>query len=1086
MLLKRIVGLVCLFLAVTVSTTAQVTTSGMSGFVKTSTGEPLVGATIKATHVPTGSVYTSTTRIGGRFDIQNMNPGGPYTIEASFINFQTTKKEDIYLTLGETFRADINLTDKADELAAVVVSSVRKQTAAGGKGGAETVIGRDQMANLPTVGRNISDYLRAIPQAKLTAADGGITIAGQNNRFNSFYIDGAVNNDVFGLAASGTNGGQAGIAPISIDAIDQFQVVVSPYDASLGNFTGGGINAITRSGTNQFQGSVYYFFRNQDLTGKTPTGDKANATKLADFKNQTIGFRVGGPIIKNKLFFFINGEVQRDERPQPFDFENYTGNTQDITVINNLRSTILSEYGYETGGFNDNPEKVNVDRITAKLDWNINPRHKFSFSYRLNKGERYNTSSSSNTAINFYNNGYLFPTKTNSFSAELNSNLRRGMSNKLLITYTDVLDDRKPLGDPFPRVTILDGAGRFVFGSENSSTQNKLEQSTISLFDAFKVNRGKHTLTIGTDNELNKAFNVFLQNTYGNYEYADLATFLANGNPRQYIIGYPTIDNDLTDNTAAAANFKTARLGLFINDEIKVNEAFTLNLGVRADYNLFLTNPPEDTYFNETALPIFSQFHDFKGARSGQKPKMPVSISPRIGFTYKIDDENIVIRGGVGMFTGRIPLVWPGGIYNNTGISQARFTASSSQNTAALSQITFRPDPFDQYRPEDLGFGVSKGNIDLISAKFRAPKVLRTSLAVDKTFGNGWKFTIEGIYTKGINETFYTNANIVQPNLVSAGPDKRQVYQNPAKIAFPTGSNPYDNVLILSNNNGDKGFSYNFTFALEKRFQRGFSFNANYTYGESVTLHEATSSVNLSQWANMEAVNSRNALTRSVSDFSQGHRIFAFVAKKFSYARNKMATTLSLVYNGQSGNPLSYTYNGAVIRDGASNFNDLIYVPTSAQVQTMTFLNNTISNVTYTPDQQRAAFEQFIENNSYLKSRRGSFAERNGDRLPFTHILDLKIAQDFNVKIGGKVYSLQVSYDIFNFTNMLNREWGRTYFASFDQYNALNFAGYTNAMVPQYRFNPNNANVKPYSVSTSTVPNYSARWVSQLGFRLNF
>ncbi len=287
-----------------------------------------------------------------------------------------------------------------------MVVAATRTSREGAKGGTETNVGRDKMANLPTVGRNVSDFLRYVPQAKITA-DGGVALAGQNNRYNSFYIDGAVNNDVFGLAASGTNGGQAGISPISIDAIDQFQVVLSPYDASLGNFTGGGINAITRSGTNNVEGSVYYFFRNENLSGKTPGVPKDQAVKLSDFSNKTYGFRIGGPIIKNKVFFFLNAEMQRDERPQPFNDSLYNG-TSKRPDIARLIDTLKTKYGYDPGSYLDNPEKVEADRIAAKIDWNINADHKLSASYRFNKGLRYNTSRSAANIINFYNNGYLF------------------------------------------------------------------------------------------------------------------------------------------------------------------------------------------------------------------------------------------------------------------------------------------------------------------------------------------------------------------------------------------------------------------------------------------------------------------------------------------------------------------------------------------------------------------------------------------------------------------------------------------------------------------------------------------------------
>ncbi len=1093
MLLKRILQLITsLFLPLFLM--AQVTTSNLSGTVKNDKGESLAGATIRVIHLPTGTVNTTVTSQAGRYALSNLQPGGPYSVEADYVGFTKEKKEDVYLNLGETGDVNFQMRNTGTELTEVIVSGTRRNVDIGGKGGAETMIGRDKMENLPSVGRNISDYLRAVPQAKLTNSEGGVTIAGQNNRYNSFYVDGAVNNDVFGLSASGTNGGQAAIAPLSIDAIDQFQVVISPYDASLGNFTGGGINAITRSGTNKTQGSVYYIFRNQDLAGKTPTGDKSNATKLSNFKNQTYGFRLGGALVKNKLFYFINAESQRDVRPQPFDFNQYNGNTKDINALNALADTLRKRYNYNPGGFLNNDEKVNADRITAKIDWNINTKNKLSVSHRYTNGTRYNTSTSSSTAINFYNDGYIFPTRTNSTSVELKTVAGRSSSNRLLLTFTDVKDDRNPLGDPFPRVSIRDGASNIIFGTENSSTQNLLTQKNFSFLDAFKFNLNKHALTIGTDNEVNNAYNVFIQNTFGNYQYNNLADFYNNAKPLQYTVGYPLVDNVLNDNTDAAAKFKTLKLSLFVNDEFRATENLTLNVGLRADYSRFLTKPATDQFTNDSALPRFAQYYDLKGAKSGLRPNIPVSLSPRLGFTYKIPQENIVIRGGLGLFTGRIPLVWPGGIYNNNGLNQGGFTASSSQNPAALDIIRFRSDPYGQWRASDVNINLSKGGLNLISSKFKMPKVFRSSLAVDKRFAMGWTFTLEGVVTKNINEIYYTNINLLPATSKAMGPDQRLVYPSPVTIPIRSnGSNPYDNAILLSNSTDNKGYAYNFTFSIDKRTTRGLGFNVNYTYGDSYVINEGTSSVNLSQWRFMETVNGRNNITRSRSDFSQGHRIFAYASKKFTYADNKLATTISLVYTGQSGSPFSYVYQNSMVRDdGSSGGNDLIFVPTRDEVNNMIFLPNTIgsgsSAVTYTSEEQKIALNSYIENDSYLKNRRGQYAERNGSRLPFTNNIDLKIAQDFNVRVGKDRYQFQLIYDMFNLTNFISRNWGRSYFLSNDQFALVQFAGYkaSDDLTPQYRFNPQNNGRTPWGVSTSSVPQYSARWQSQLTLRFNF
>lgn len=1099
-MLKRLcLSLLVAFFATSMqSAFAQVTTSAISGFVRADNGEGVVGASVSALHVPTGTTYSTITKTGGRYDLNNLNPGGPYRLTITHVAFQSLSREDVFLTLGETSSQDFSLTPGNTEMSTVLVATTARGRTGGG---VETNIGRDRVNNLPTVGRNITDLLRTVPQTRLTSTEGAISIAGQNNRYNAFYIDGALNNDVFGLAASGTNGGQANIPPISLDAIDQIQVSISPYDASLSGFTGGGINAITRSGTNDLSGSVYYLLRNQDLAGKTPTGNKSAATKLPKFSDKTVGFRVGGPIVKNKAFFFVNAEIVRFERPQVFDVSRYGGNT-DLAGLLALADTLRKRYGYEPGGFINNPEEVEANRIVTKIDWNINPKNRLSFTYRWNQGERFNVSSSSTSRINFYNNGYRFPTESHTFTGELRSNFGKGRSNRLLLTFADVSDDRDPIGSPFPRVTINDPSTSFqiVFGPDNSSTVNLLTQKNFNLLDIYRFTIGKHSLSVGTDNELNSVYNAFIQNTFGNYTYNSLADFYNNAQPASYSVGYSLVDDKTDENTRAAAKFKTLRMALFVNDEFKLNQNLTINLALRADKFTFLTKPAADTFTNNTAIPIFSQYWDLKGARSGQRPSIPVSISPRVGITYRIPEQKITIRAGAGYFTGRIPLVWPGGIYNNNGIFQGGFTASSSSNAAALNTIRFRPDPFDQWRASDVGITISKGGLNLISKEFKLPKVFRTSLGIDKQLNKGWKLTLEGIFTKNVNEIYYTNINILPPVGTSLGPGPRSVYPTPLNIPISGGSNPYDNAILLSNADGNKGYSYNITTTVDKRFSDGFSFNLNYSYGSSTVIHEQTSSVNLSQWRFIETVNGRNAVTRSTSDFSPGHRIFGFVSKKFTYLNNKLSTTVSLVYTGQSGLPFSYVYgqgsstNPGPVRDDPSGGNDLFYVPTADDIQTYLanaqIVSNTVAGVTYTPEQQAEALENFIQSNDYLNKRRGQFTERNGDRLPFTNILDLRIAQDFNLKVAGKTYQLQVTYDVFNFTNMLNRKWGRTYFLNNDNFAVMTFAGYVNAqsnLTPTYRFNPTLAQPQSVSnVSTSSAPSFSPRWTSQLGVRINF
>lgn len=1075
-MLKRLSFLLMFTLLVSQVLLAQVTTSSITGTINGSTGDGLTGASVVATHVPTGTRYATVARTGGRFDIPNVNPGGPYRIEISYVGLESQVREDVFVNLGETSRQDFSLTTNNQQLSEVVVSTNRS-TRQGAKGGAETNIGREKIANLPTVGRNLADFLRFVPQTKITS-DGGISIAGQNNRYNSFYIDGAVNNDVFGLAASGTNGGQAGISPISIDAIDQFQVVLSPYDASLGNFTGGGINAITRSGTNNVNGSIYYFFRNQDLSGKTPGVEKSMASKLSDFSNKTYGFRVGGPIVKNKLFLFVNGELQRDTRPQPFTFSNYVGDaTQaDLTTLTNF---LQNQYGYSAGGYLDNAEEIKANRVVTKLDWNINDANRLSVSYRFTDAERFNTSRSSNQTINFFNNGYVMPNITNSGSIELNSRLKNNSNNRLLLTFTRVEDNRNPIGSAFPRVTINNGDGRIVFGTEEFSTANLLKQNNYALFDVFRFYKGKHNFSVGTDNEFSYSYNVFIRQNFGSYNFADLNTFLNGGNAATYNRSYSLRDDVTGDKSVnAAAEFNTLRLAFFANDEIKVSNNFTLNLGLRADKTQFLTTPIEDQFFNDSAVSKISQYYDLKGARSGEVNSPKWSLNPRIGFVYRMDDQAVTVRGGIGMFTGRVPLVWPGGVYNNNGISIAGINASN---------VAFRPDPNNQYVASDFGrtVNIPSGEVNLISEDFKMNKVFRSSLAVDKVFGQGWRASIEGVYTKNINEIDYARVDLLPPTSTSVGADTRNVYSLsgnfPRSIPIrANGSNPYTGIYVLSNNEDDKGYSYSVTGSLDKSFNNGFSFNVSYTYGHSIVLNEGTSSQNSSQWRYMETVNGRNFLPLSTSDFDIGHRINAYASKKFTYAGGKLATTVSLVYIGQSGQPFSYVMSRGMVRD-FDNFedNDLIYVPRSASEI------NFVQNGSATPEQQWEAFNKYIENDKYLSERRGQYAERNGARAPFTNVVDMKLQQDFNLRISGRTYQFQLTYDVFNLTNLINRDWGKQYFLSNDNYRLLQFDGYTSAtnLTPRFKFNAPSTGA-PWNLSDGVFN--SARWTSQVGVRFNF
>ncbi len=1129
--MKKILPLVIVMLVFPFLMKAQVTTSSITGIVKNSSGSALAGASITATHTATGTIYTTATRAGGRFDISNMKPGGPYTITATFVGFEPGNKQDIFLELGESQSTNFVLTDKTTKLTEVVVAGRRN---ASSKNGSETTISRDKLAILPTIGRNLNDFLRYTPQTKLTST-GGISVGGQNNRFNGFLIDGAVNNDVFGVSDQATNGGRAGVTPISIDAIDQIVVQISPYDAALGNFTGGAINAITKSGTNNFHGSAYFIYRNQNFSGKTPGNVPDSArVKLADFKNQTYGFTLGGPIIKNKAFFFLNLEKQHDNRPQPATLVNPLNNDGSIRYnikdsVEKVANYIRTKYGYEPGDYINNPDDIERTNINSRFDFNLSAKNKLMASYRYTKASRINPSRSTSNSINFVNGAEYFPSTTHSGNLELNTKFNNKINNKFRVSFTDVVDDRAETGSPFPKIVInaFNSGPSINIGSEISSTANLLKQRIINFYDAFKIYAGRNAITIGADIDFNKSTNLFINRNFGEYTYAalgpngsqigSLQAFMEDRGPSRYRRGYSLVDggNKSGDvNTNSAANFKSRRIGFFVNDDIKVSDKLTLTFGIRGDKTSFLTDVPEDKFFNDSAAPVISRYYDMEGAKSGQKFLPKWQFSPRFGFKYVMDDENLTIRGGFGVFGGRTPLVWPGGVYQNNGITigltdtsrtSAQLTAPGTQYGIQLAGVPlgFRPDVNGQLTQADFGLSPTlikpQGDQNVVAKNFHLPAVFKISLAADKKLDKGWTVSVEGLYTKNIYEVDWRNLNFLPPASISTGPDSRTVYSfsgNPNKLVYRPYSNvaairnPYGNVILVRNTEGQKGFAYNFTLTIDKQTRKGFNFSAAYTYGNSQVHNEGTSSINTSNWNNMEAVSDRNALPLTTSDFDLGHRIFALVSKKFTYAREHMATTIAFTYNGQSGNPYSYTMsNRSFIGDGVTN-NDLMYIPLSrTEMDNMVFVTR-LTGATAAQNaadvvQEKDEFETFIQSDKYLKKHRGQYAERNAARTPFTHIVDMSLTQEFSVKTGAVRHALSVRVDIFNFTNLINKSAGRQYsVGTFDQAQVVSFEGFTGS-TPQYKFIKPTEN-KVAFVNDGVNPISSSRWNGQLTFRYSF
>lgn len=1110
-LLKFLGALALVILTQHVVLAQGVTTSSMNGRVIDTNGEELIGANVLAVHTPSGTTYGVATNENGLYRIPSMRVGGPYKITISYTGYEELIKENIYLSLGQSFQLNVTLQETAYDIDEIVITANPNDIFDGNADGQRTVVDEQLINEVPTISRSIADFARLNPLANIDEGGDGfsISLAGQNNRFNTIYFDGAVSNDAFGLAGPGTNGGQTGISPISLDAIEQFTISVAPFDIRQSGFAGGAINAITRSGTNKFEGSAYYFLRNEALAGENPAGLELGP--LSDFSAETYGFRLGGPIVKDKLFFFVNAEIQRDETPQPFDVANYRGNL-DAAGIQNLADFVRESYGYDVGNYDNNFASLEGDFILGKLDWNINDKHKLSLRHSYRTAENLEARNSGAFGIDFVNGSEFFVSETNSTALELSSIFSNTLSNKLTIGATIVRDDRDPFGPDFPTVELEDGPnGSITFGAERFSTANRLDQDVITINNDLTLYKGKHSALFGVNFEYFNAANLFIRNNYGYYIYEDqdgmtgVEQFLAGMPAPEYERSFSQVDNIAGDESAAIAAFEQMLLGFYVQDEYQVNDRLKLTGGLRVDIPIWPTDVPVNESFNtETVAAIQGQGYDLQGARTGGFIGGSIAFAPRFSFNYDISGDNTLqLRGGIGLFTSRIPLVWPGGAYNNYGLNVGGIE---------LPDVPFNPDVQEQPIGRD-GDGnlitqidpnniTPSGQVDLFAEDFRLPQVMKLNLAVDKKFSNGIVATLEGIFSDNINYIRYQNFQVKPSNrnLTGAGPDDRPLFNGVSPQFGDDVVDPrYTGIFLASNT--DVGYSYNIAATLSKRFNSGFSTYLSYSYGDSYTAFDGTSSQNNSQWRGYYNQNGRNAdpsvLGAQRSDFAFGHRVFGQLSYDLDYdiagnfgGRSK----LSVNFNAQNAGFITYNINAANFRfvdDGGFSNNELFFVPESIdQIPLVDFEYN---GTTYSAQQQWELLDAYIEDNPGLADYRGDYVERNTGRVPMNFNMDLRFLQDFYIEMAnGQRNTIQLSIDVFNFTNLLNPEWGKVRFAgSFGGYsvvtleNNLGFPG--DNTTPEYTINPDLIEGDdPWDGNFDLSGLRSSRWQMQVGVRYIF
>ena len=1165
--LRQTLLLVLLSLVAHLSWGQGATTAAMSGTITDSKGQPLPGATVLAVHTPTNTQYGVGTNAEGRFSIQNMRVGGPYTIKVTFVGYQDFTRTGVSLTLAENFRLDAKMGESSTQLTEVTVTGRQNSVINADRTGAATTIQRGQIERLPTINRSLSDYTRLTPQAS-----GGGGFAGRSGAYNNVTIDGALFNNSFGL--SGTIGGQAAAQPISLDAIDQIQVSIAPYDVRQGSFTGAGINAVTRSGSNQVSASIYGFYRNQNYVGKQ-IGDVTNT--IPNFNLKNFGFRVGGPIIKDKLFFFLNAERELRQDPPTGNYSAFRGTgglttsgaaASDLDALSNFLTT---KYNYNPGAYEGYTLASNSDKITAKLDWNISANHRFNIKYNYLKSYRDVPPSSSGSigsrsqtlfGLPYLSAYYRINNNINSFIAELNSTFGAKFSNNMTAGFLANRDYRESAGGGsiplFPLVDIGTASGLSVardasgnpipstygtirvtapqtltsFGYEPFSAFNILNTDTYQFGDNFTAFLGKHNVTVGTYNELYKYSNGFAPQYYGAYVYNSLDDFYAaahtteapngyyldgNRQPQVYTgalgqgpsrplqLGsqrYQVRYSAQPDGSFPFAVTNAAQIGLYIQDEWSPLNNLKLTYGIRGDLPIIYSNIAQNQ-----ALSQLTSFRDGIQINTSQLPKRTPLFSPRVGFNWDVnDDRKTQLRGGTGIFTGRVPYVWISNQASNNGV---QFGSIDVQGAAA-NAYSFSPN-VDQYRTALTAGGANTSyNVAVTSHEFKFPQVWRSNLALDHEIGGGVVATLEGLYTRDLNAVYFQNINLPNSTVRAAGVDNRPIFYTPnaanvlavnnriySGAGGATAANPNITDAILLNNT-NKGYSYSLTAQLQKTFSSGLYAMAAYTYSDARSVNDG-GSIAQSSWAGRPVSGDPNADVLSYSQFLVQHRVIGSLSYRATYLQH-LATTISMFYEGAPAGRYSYVYGGDMNGDNVAG-NDLMYIPrTSSEVALVdrTFFAGTANQVVYSAAQQAVDLDNFINSDDYLKKHRGQYAERNGAVQPWQHRVDFRVLQDVFTNIGENRNSLQFSLDIFNVGNLINRNWGVYQF----QYTSapLAFQNYNAQGQPTFQFQyatvptrtvANGATTLTSSQTLVTpfrpdVTTLASRWQMQIGLRYLF
>ena len=1026
---KRLFFLVSMLLTLSLTVMAQITTSSMAGKVTfgSQTGEEVIGATVVAVHTPSGTRYTAVTNASGRFSIQGMRTGGPYEVNISYVGYQPKVVKGVILQLGETYNLTASITENANELGEIVISGKASKLTTE-QMGASTNITSAQITNLPTVSRAITDVTRLSPYG-----GNGMSFAGADGRTANFTVDGANFNNNFGLSDGLPGGGN----PISIDAIEELQVVISPFDVRQTNFIGGGVNAITKSGTNTFKGSAYIYHQNENMRGDAIDREQISGTRAKDEKT-TYGFTLGGPILKDKLFFFVNGEMAkiptianrwRGSEDGKADANNYVSRTK-LSDLQTVSDYVRNQYGYDTGSWTTFPADENNYKLLARLDWNITDKHHLALRYNYTKnlrwsapnatsmdgGTRMSGSRMSQYSMSFANSMYSQDNLVHSFSLDLNSRLTENLSNQFLATYSKLDDVRGTESSEFPFIDILDDAGTnnyMALGEELFTYNNAVHNTIWNIKDDVTYYLGAHKITAGLSFEHQMADNQYMRNGTGYYRYKSLNDFLTGAAPEIVCLTY-----GYNGETSPAARVQFNKAGFYAQDEWNINDKLKLTYGIRFD-GLFFNN--SDLMTNNAILEL-----DYNGRHidTGKWPGNSLTVSPRVGFTYDVfGDKSLKVRGGTGLFSGRLPLVFFTNMPTNGGMVQYQ----AQINAANAAKKGFTMDEFKGGLVTDgkgnyitpllekliaLGYprtitpeeGTVPSAVNGVDPDFKMPQVWKTSLAVDYNIPVSFPLsvTVEGIFNKTVNAVSISDWSIPSVGGFARfnGVDNRPIY--PA--GFRTGTSAF----VLENTSRGYGWSANITVNAQPTDY--ISLMAAYTHMVSKEVTGMPGSAAESAFTYVPTVEGPNNIKLHNSQYVTPDR---FVLS--GTLHDKSGNHYSLIYETWRG---GYNYSYMLVNDmnGDGYAYDALYIPTDAEVANNLFR--------FASEDDKTRFMDYVHNDGYLKNHQGEYAEAYSVYSPWVHRIDLSYKHDFKLDLGKTKHTLQLSLDVKNLLNLFNSSWG--------------------------------------------------------------